>query len=132
MTNTFTKKYLTALGIPHALAKDYASRTTITCSTKSGIQPINSDIEKKLKELSEMHNGKYQIYHIILSHMLGCDIVDFLMRPLNPEEENSLFDGVKHGYALSYCWNTDIPEFSEPGLIAVKYNPSSKSLIRLA
>lgn len=118
------------LGIPQNITPNPSS--TVICSTPSGVVPMPPEVKKKLRQLEAGLCSGYKVYYTIISHMHGCDIVDFLLCPSDSSEYEYISDGAKNGFPLSFCWNRTIPFFSEPGSIEVKYDKNIGALIRTA
>lgn len=131
MYDSVSINYLRALEVPLPVAQEFASNHSAICSTPFGICEMPPDVVEKFNLIKEEYGNSYEIYHVIISVMYGCEIVDYLLYPFDPDENAYLLADTKRGYVLSYCWNKSIPEFSSAGDIKVKYNPETKSIIRI-
>lgn len=131
MNKEKTMRYLVALGLPTQTIHEYVSQGNVTCSTSRGIVAPAPDVQQIMEQLQVSFGDEYEIYHVVVSEMFGCVLYNYLLRPVNEEEDNYIFGGVKEGCVLSYSWNTAIPEYSEAGNIYVWYNQRTKSLTRI-
>ena len=125
------KKYLSVLGLPEPTIEDYILNGKVTISTTSKIDTITSNVQQTMEQVKKCIGDNYEIYHVVISEMFGCMVYNYLLCPVNDDEYDSIFDGIKEGYALCYSWNTDIPEYSEAGSIYVQFNKETQSLIRI-
>ena len=131
MNKEKTMRYLVALGLPMQTIHEYVAHGNVTCSTSRGIVAPAPDVQQIMEQLQVSFGDEYEIYHVVVSEMFGCVLYNYLLRPANEDEDNYIFDGLKEGCVLSYCWNTAIPEYSEVGDIYVWFNQRTKSLTRI-
>lgn len=131
MNKEKTMRYLLALGLPTQAIHEYVSHGNVTCSTSRGIVAPAPDVQQIMEQLQVSFGDEYEIYHVVVSEMYGCVLYNYLLRPLAVEEDDYIFEGIKEGCVLSYCWNTAIPEYSEVGDIYVWFNQRTKSLTRI-
>lgn len=131
MNKEKTTRYLVALGLPMQTIHEYVSHGNVTCSTPRGIVALPPDVQQIMEQVQEIIGDGYEIYHVVVSEMFGCVVYNYLLRPLAEDEDDYIYEGLKEGCALSYCWNTAIPEYSEPGDVYVWFNQRTKSLTRI-
>lgn len=122
---------LNELGVPTHVASSYISKGLPVCSSSSGIVDMPQDVKYMMQALKTNMFGKDEIYSVIISHMLGCDVVDFLVCPYDKQRFGLSLENAKIGFALTYCWNRTLPHLSEPGVILVEYNPHIGALARI-
>lgn len=121
---------LNEFGVPTHVASSYISKGLPVCSSSSGIVDMPQDVKDMMKELKTNIWGNYDIYSVIISHMNGCHVVDFLVCPQDEQESNIYLGIAERGIAITYCWNRTFPFFSEAGTICVKYDPHIGALVR--
>lgn len=115
----YTKRHMKLLGMDSFIIQQ-KTKGIVLCSSTSGISEPVSSLQSKLIQLQQQYGSSVDIFHIVISKLYGCEVVNFLCCPTNPEEAKYYEEGLADGFVLAYAWNLTIPEMSEFGDIKVR------------
>lgn len=111
-------KRMQKLGLSEDAIKRFDKDNRLMCSDEGNLKEVPENILEMINAWEKKY--KNMVYHVIHSHIYGCETYECLSVSKYPEDWNYESGRVDENWPMSHSINLTIPAFSESGTILVE------------